>query len=164
MKNIRKHGGCRTFVARSAVVAAILVAAAPAQAGRIEVGVLTCSVAGGFGYILGSRKPMSCIFRHRSGPDEHYHGRITKLGIDIGYTRHTSIVWAVLAPTANFPPASLAGRYGGVTAEATLGAGLGANALIGGSLRSVVLQPLSVQGQTGINFAAGVAGLYLRPD
>ena len=146
------------------VLAASVLASAPAQAARIEVGVLRCSVAAGVGFIIGSRKAVSCVFRHRGGLDEYYQGRITKLGIDIGYTRHTSIVWAVLAPTANLPPASLAGRYGGVTAEATLGAGLGANALIGGSRRSVVLQPISVQGQTGLNVAAGVAGLVLRPE
>ncbi len=146
------------------VLAASVIAATPVQAARIEAGVLRCSVSGGVGFIVGSRKSVSCVFRHRGGPDEYYQGRITKLGIDIGYTRHTSIVWVVLAPTANLPPASLAGRYGGVTAEATLGAGLGANALVGGSRRSVVLQPLSVQGQTGINFAAGVAGLVLRPE
>ena len=136
---------------------------APAQAARVEVGILRCTIGGGIGFVVGSRKPVSCVFRHRSGPEEYYGGRITKIGVDIGITRRTEVVWAVLAPTANPPPASLAGRYGGVTAEATLGAGVGANALIGGSRRSVVLQPLSVQGQTGLNIAAGVAGLVLQP-
>jgi Protein of unknown function (DUF992) len=170
MKKIRKYRDSSTtqiLLMRPiglAVLAASVFASAPAQAARIEVGVLRCSVAAGVGFIIGSRKSVSCVFRHRGGADEYYQGRITKLGIDIGYTRHTSIVWAVLAPTANVPPASLAGRYGGVSAEATLGAGLGANALIGGSLRSVVLQPLSVQGQTGLNVAAGVAGLVLRSE
>jgi hypothetical protein len=41
-------------------------------------------------------------------------------------------------------------------------AGVGANALVGGSNRSVALQPLSVSGQVGLNIAAGVAGLDLR--
>lgn len=135
----------------------------PAQAARIEVGVLRCSVDGGVGYIIGSRKSMDCVFRHRGRPDEVYYGRITKIGLDIGVTKRTEIVWAVLAPTANLPPASLAGRYAGVSAEATLGLGVGANAMIGGSRRSVVLQPLSVQAQRGFDIAAGVAGLVLRP-
>jgi Protein of unknown function (DUF992) len=127
---------------------------------RVEVGVLRCSVDGGVGLIVGSSKAMRCVFRHR-GTDEYYEGRITKVGLDVGFTKRTEIAWAVLAPTANIRPASLAGRFGGVSAEATVGVGVGANALIGGSRRSVVLQPLSVQGQTGLNIAAGVAGLRL---
>ena len=148
----------------AATVAFVSLTAVPAHAARVEVGVLRCTVGGGIGYVIGSRKPVNCVFRHRRGPDEHYRGRITKLGLDIGITRRTEIVWAVLAPTANLPPASLAGRYAGVSAEATLGVGIGANALLGGSRRSVVLQPLSVQGQTGLDIAAGVAGLVLNPD
>lgn len=159
----------RTNAARAPLLAGaitlvmMLLSAIPAEAARVEVGVLRCTVAGGVGYIVGSQKPIDCVFRHRRGPDEIYHGRITKIGLDIGVTRRTEIVWAVLAPTANLPPASLAGRYAGVSAEATIGLGVGANAMIGGSRRSVVLQPLSVQAQKGFDIAAGVAGLVLRP-
>ncbi len=139
----------------------IIAASSPSAAQpRIEVGVLRCSLEGGVGFIVGSSKVMTCEFR-RPGANEFYTGRVTKIGLDVGYTKRTEIAWAVLAPTANIPPASLAGRYAGVSAEATLGVGVGANALIGGSRRSVILQPLSVQGQTGINFAAGIAGLRL---
>ena len=153
----------KTLVRAATLGLTLAAAAQPAKAqARLEVGVLRCSVEGGVGLILGSSKSMHCVFRHR-GVDEHYRGNITKIGLDIGYTRRTEIAWAVLAPTAHVPPESLKGRYGGLSAEATVGVGLGANALIGGSLRSVILQPLSVQGQTGVNFAAGVAGLSLRP-
>lgn len=145
-----------------AIAAAVTMTPAPAAAqARIEVGVLRCNVAAGVGLIVGSRRAMSCVFQ-RSGPDEFYTGRITRVGLDIGVTRRATIVWAVFAPTRALPPASLAGRYGGVSAEATVGVGLGANALIGGSRRSVILQPISVQGQTGLNIAAGVSGLVLR--
>jgi hypothetical protein len=58
---------------------------------------------------------------------------------------------------------ALAGEYGGASAEATVGAGLGANVLVGGSDRTVSLQPVSVQGQAGLNLAVGVSGLTLRP-
>jgi hypothetical protein len=137
-------------------------ASTPANAqARVEVGVLRCTVAGGVGLIVGSSKTMNCVFRRR-GIDETYRGRITKIGIDIGITRRTEISWAVFAPTANVSPASLAGRFGGVSAEATVGLGVGANALVGGSRQSVILQPLSVQGQTGLNIAAGIAGLTLQ--
>lgn len=146
----------------AAVVAGVLVAAAPAYAEpRVEIGVLRCSVEGGVGLIVGSSKGMDCVF-HRRGVNERYRGNVTKIGLDIGFTRRTEIAWAVFATTANIPPASLAGRYAGVSAEATVGLGVGANALIGGSRRSIILQPLSVQGQKGLNIAAGVAGLSLR--
>ena len=155
----RGHG---MGLAGALALAAVLLASVPAEAARVEAGVLRCTVEGGIGLVVGSRKAVSCVFRHRGGADEDYVGRITKIGLDIGFTKRTEIVWAVLAPTANLPPASLAGRYGGVSAEATVGVGVGANALFGGSRRSVVLQPLSVQGQTGLDIAAGVAGLVLR--
>ena len=162
---VRNNDKVRPMVFRSLILAPALLAAfaaatpAAAQA-RVEVGVLRCTVDGGAGLILGSSKAMRCVFRHR-GADEFYSGRVTKIGVDVGFTRRTEIRWAVLAPTANVPPASLAGGYGGVSAEATVGVGVGANALIGGSRRSIILQPLSVQGQTGLNIAGGVTGMRL---
>jgi len=56
----------------------------------------------------------------------------------------------------------LSGNYGGVTAGAAVGVGLGANVLYGGSNNSVALQPLSVEGQVGLNVFGGIAGLELR--
>jgi hypothetical protein len=92
---------------------------------------------------------------------EYYTGSISKLGIDIGVTAGGVMVWLVFAPT-NRPTGALAGSYAGAAAEATIVAGIGANALLGGSNRTVALQPLSLQGQAGLNVAAGVAGLELR--
>jgi len=96
------------------------------------------------------------------GPREVYVGGINKFGLDIGATAGGEMVWAVYAPTTRRFGA-LAGNYSGATAEATVGAGLGANVLVGGSDRTVALQPLSVQGQAGLNVAAGVAELTLHP-
>ena len=111
------------------------------------------------GYIIASTKYLRCHFK-RSGRDEYYRGTVSKFGIDIGSTKQTAISWAVLAPTSNLPPRSLNGNYGGVGAEATVGLGVGANALLGGSSRSIILQPLSVQAQKGgFNLAAGVQSL-----
>jgi len=96
------------------------------------------------------------------GPREVYVGSISKFGLDLGATAGGEMVWAVYAPTTRRFGA-LAGHYGGATAEATVGGGLGANVLIGGSDRTITLQPLSVQGQAGLNVAAGVADFELRP-
>jgi hypothetical protein len=134
----------------------------PQAQSRVEVGVLTCTAAGSTGFIVGSTRDLRCRF-NRQGKDELYRGKISKFGIDIGTTQQAQIAWAVLAPTSNLPPRSLVGGYGGVSAEAPVGVGVGANALIGGSDKSIVLQPLSVQAQQGLNIAAGVASLELRP-
>ena len=145
----------------AAAAAALAFVPSPQAETRVEVGVLTCTASSSTGFIVGSTRDLRCRF-NRNGKDEVYRGRIEKFGIDIGTTQQAQIAWAVLAPTANLPPRSLVGTYGGVSAEATVGVGLGANALIGGSDKSIVLQPLSVQSQQGLNIAAGVASLQLR--
>jgi hypothetical protein len=89
-------------------------------------------------------------------------GSISKFGIDLGATNGGRMVWAVFAPTSARLKGALAGSYAGATAEATVGAGVGANALVGGSNRTITLQPLSVQGQTGLNLAVGVGELRLN--
>jgi hypothetical protein len=145
------------------MLAALATATTVQAQSRVEVGVLTCTARGSTGFIIGSSRELRCRF-NRPGRDEYYRGTIDKFGIDIGSTKQAVISWAVLAPTSNLPSRSLSGNYGGVSAEATVGVGVGANALIGGSQRSIVLQPLSVQAQQGLNIAAGVSQLRLRAD
>ncbi|WP_425417271.1 DUF992 domain-containing protein [Oricola indica] len=131
---------------------------------RVEIGVLDCVVEGGSGFIFGSTKDVSCTYRPADGGvEESYFGAISKFGIDIGKTDASYMTWAVFAPTNDdFAPGALAGDYYGVSAEATAGAGVGANALIGGSGETFSLQPLSVSSQTGLNFALAVSELELR--
>lgn len=150
-----------------AAVAVVAAVATPlpgmAQAGRVKAGTLTCDISGGIGLIITSHKDVSCLFTPTEpGPREVYVGGINKFGLDLGATAGGEMVWSVYAPTTRRFGA-LAGRYSGASAEATVGAGLGANVLVGGSDRTVALQPLSVQGQAGLNVAAGVAELTLRP-
>jgi hypothetical protein len=130
---------------------------------RAKVGTLSCNISAGIGAIIASKKSVACMFTPRQrGPREVYVGSITKFGLDIGTTAGGEMIWAVYAPS-NRRFGALAGHYVGASAEATVGGGVGANVLVGGSNRTVSLQPISVQGQTGINVAAGVAGLELRP-
>lgn len=154
-------------IAITAAALALIALAAPdgAQAqGRVKVGTLACDMSGGIGLIVASRKELRCVFSpsDRGWRREAYVGSVTRLGLDVGATAGGRLVWAVYAPT-NAGRYALAGSYGGASAEATVGAGVGANALAGGSNRTVTLQPLSVQGQAGVSLAAGVAGLELRP-
>ena len=134
---------------------------AVAQQG-VKVGALRCEVSGGLGLIITSSKEMQCVFTSARGHREHYYGTVRKFGLDIGATDKGVLAWDVFAPSAGPKPGALAGDYSGVGASATVGAGVGANALVGGSGSSVTLQPLSVQAQTGLALAAGVAGLTLR--
>jgi hypothetical protein len=148
-----------------AVALALAVAfAGPATAQRVKAGVLTCDVSAGIGLIIGSQKSVSCVFSpDLPGPQEAYFGSMTKFGLDIGITAGGVMVWAVFADTLVRGPGFLAGDYVGASAEATVAAGLGANVLVGGSNRTIALQPVSVSGQLGLNLAIGVADLSLRP-
>lgn len=122
----------------------------------VRIGYLECSIGGGAGYVLGSAKEVDCAFVTTMGsePVDHYRGEIRKLGVDLGFTTRGRLVWAVLAPTAGYHQGSLAGIYQGATAEATVGAGVGANILVGGTSGSIHLQTISVTGQLGLNIAA----------
>jgi hypothetical protein len=135
-----------------------------AENAKVVAGTLTCKGKGSVGLILGSKQTLACSYKPagKSSPKHAYTATITKLGLDIGIKGPSVMVWTVLGSTAELPGEALAGKYAGVSADASIGIGAGANALIGGSKDSVVLQPLSVQGQTGINLAIGVAGLTLK--
>ncbi len=148
-------------LALAAAAALAMVAPAGAQ-GRTKVGVLTCNVAPGIGFVVASQRDMTCVFRpDRRRGREAYVGRITRVGLDVGVTGRGVLAWTVFAPTRALSPYQLAGNYGGASGQATLGVGLGANVLVGGSRDTVALQPLSVQAQTGLNLALGVGNLTL---
>jgi hypothetical protein len=135
---------------------------ADAGGAGVKIGVLSCGIGGGIGYIIGSSKPIDCVFQPAGGGRvEHYEGRIRKFGVDVGVTGQSVVAWAVFAP-GKTKRGGLKGYYAGASAEATALVGLGANVLIGGFKNTINLQPVSVQAQTGINVAAGVTGLRLR--
>jgi len=131
--------------------------------GKIEVGTLTCSGGEGIGLILGSKKAYECTFAPSGGGRrEAYSASVTKVGLDIGFTGKTVMVWTVLAAAQTLAPRALAGTYAGVVADASVGVGGGGKVLVGGSQESIALQPVSVQGQTGLNLAVGVGEMTLR--
>ncbi len=148
-----------------AALAGCLLASAPVNAetavARVKIGTLSCHEKSGWGFIFGSSHALHCTFSNGDRV-ERYEGSISKFGVDVGYQQAGVLVWEVVAPTDRYGPGTLAGHYGGVTAGATLGVGLDANALIGGSTSNIALQPLSIQGNTGLNVAAGIAELTLR--
>ncbi|HZP70928.1 MAG TPA: DUF992 domain-containing protein [Pseudolabrys sp.] len=149
----------KNTIAAMAGLALIALAALPAEA-RVRAGMLTCTVAPGMGFVIGSQKSVNCNFRSVRGWEESYSGHISRLGVDVGFTEGGTIAWAVYAP-AEGGRGALAGSYGGATGEATIGAGLGANVLVGGFQRSIALQPVSVGAQRGLNVGVGIGGLEL---
>ena len=136
----------------------------PQAAGKsgVNVGSLTCHVAGGMGFVFGSSKALSCVFARTDGVGELYAGEIKRFGVDIGYTKDAQMVWLVFAP-GSIAIGALSGEYGGVGAQATVGAGGAVNVLVGGSSKQITLQPVSVEGNLGLNVAAGFAGIVLKP-
>ncbi len=149
----------------TAAAAAVLACspALSAQKAAVQVGLLKCTIAGGMGLIVFSTKKLTCVFdRSDKKPSETYSGEIKKFGIDIGATKVSKLSWAVFAPSqVGNKTGLLAGKYGGVSTEVTIGVGLGANVLVGGSRKSIALQPLSVQAQEGLNVAAAISSLEL---
>ena len=155
---------------RIAYVAALIAAVAlvtitrpaDAQPRRVQVGTLACSLSSSIGLVLGSQRNVNCDFSSSGAPVERYTGTMTRIGLDVGVTTGGAIIWAVFADTDRYA-GMLSGTYAGASGEVSIAAGLGANVLVGGSDTTVALQPVSVQGQVGLNIAAGVGALEIHP-
>jgi len=150
------------FVAPAAA-ALFLTAPASAQGSSVRQGVLTCRTSASVGLVVGSRQRLRCQFKSETGRTQNYVGTIGRLGLDLGVTAGGVMAWAVLASTANIPSGALAGEFVGASGDISVGVGVGANVLVGGTRKSVSLQPLSVEGQVGVNLALGVARMRLSP-
>src|SRR3954449_1228313 len=150
------------FAAFTAALVLCIGGAAQAQ-DRVRVGVLECRGGASVGFIVGSVTHLGCVLRVDGLPDDRYVATIRKVGLDIGITQETALAWGVFAPVNRLGPGDLAGNYAGAQGSASVGVGLGGNVLVGGSNNSIALQPLSVQGQVGLNVAAGLESLELRP-
>jgi hypothetical protein len=156
----------RALIAAIALLGAGVVTASPAFADEagVKAGILTCNESSGWGLVFGSSRTLKCSYAGTPHSHERYSGAITKFGVDIGYLSSAVMVWAVLAPTTDLAPGALGGQYAGATGSATVGGGAGVNVLVGGSGHQIVLQPLSIEGQTGINVAGGIAALKLTAE
>lgn len=152
---------CSTFVA--AFFGLVLTATTPAHA-YVEAGMLSCRSSGPAGFVVLSARVFDCVFAPASGaPPQFYQGTVSRFGAQIGFTNDVALGWIVLAATSRVGAGALAGGYVGVTGGATVGIGVGANGLVGGLNNSFALQPVSVEGQTGLNVIATVTGLDLQP-
>ncbi|MGE0053094.1 MAG: DUF992 domain-containing protein [Hyphomicrobium sp.] len=151
------------LIASALLVAALATPSISAETAKVKAGTLTCKGKGKVGLILGSKETLDCTYNPAgNGPARKLKGTITNIGLDIGVTGKSVMIWTVLGSTTSLPGEALRGNFVGAAADASLGLGAGAKVLVGGNNKSVVLQPLSVQGQTGVNLAVGVAGLKLQ--
>jgi Protein of unknown function (DUF992) len=155
----------RSFLATVALMALTLLipSSARAQSAWTQVGGLSCTLAPTIGLIVISEQRMACQFtpNQPGWPVQNYAGTMTTIGVDLGAIAGGVLGWAVFQSTAGPAFGGLAGTYVGASGEVTLGVGAGANVLIGGSARSVALQPLSLEGTAGLNVQLGVSGLEL---
>jgi hypothetical protein len=147
----------------SLLVASIAASTAQQPIQRVQVGILECRGGASIGFVVGSVTNLGCVLRVDGAPEDRYIATIRKVGLDLGITQESALAWGVYAPVARLGPGDLAGDYAGAQGSATLGVGVGGNVLIGGSNNSIALQPLSVQGQVGVDIAAGLESLELRP-
>ena len=155
----------RALAATSLGAAALLagVALLPGNAVAGPVGQLNCNVSGGVGFVITSRRALNCEYSPSNGAArQHYIGTISRFGLDLGAQGPGRLTWDVVSLGGAVGPGALAGTYTGATASATVGVGVGANALIGGANGGLTLQPLSVESQSGLNVAAGVGSLSLE--
>ena len=129
----------------------------------VRAGILQCQGGQNVGFVVGSVTSLECVFQSEGRRPEPYIATVRRYGLDLGITAQTQLAWAVNAPNSRISRGDLAGNYGGVGANASVGIGGGGNFLVGGPANAYALQPISVQGQTGLNVAAGVAGLELQP-
>ena len=156
----------RSFILAGAALTTLLASFAVANAQsiqRVQVGVLECRGGASIGFIVGSVTNLGCVLRVEGMPEDRYVATIHKVGLDLGITEESALAWGVYAPVARLGPGDLSGNYAGAQGSASVGVGVGGNALVGGSNNSIALQPLSVQGQVGLSVAAGLESLELRP-
>jgi hypothetical protein len=129
----------------------------------VRAGILQCQGGRNVGFVVGSVTGLECVFQSEGRRPEPYIATVRRYGVDLGFTEQTRFSWAVNAPAGRVGRGDLAGDYGGVGANASVVVGFGGNFLVGGPANSYALQPISVQGQTGLNVAAGVADIELQP-
>lgn len=128
-----------------------------------QVGMLKCTLLPSIGFLVGSHQRMNCVFTPNGPyPPQYYTGAINTVGLDVGFSAGGALAWGVYAPTEGPPAGGLAGYYVGGSAEVGVGLGMGANVLFGGSTRTIALQPVSVEGEVGVNLAVGLSKLELR--
>jgi hypothetical protein len=166
MKGMVMRNNClRQYVVSAIlIITALILGPAGAHAQTwVQAGMLRCRLNPSIGFVIFGHQSMECSFQPVSGPVQAYEGAINTVGLDLGVSEGGRFAWAVFGPAAGIPNGALAGEYVGASGDIGLGVGVGANVLVGGSNRSVALQPVSLEGSVALNIVAGLSQLQLRP-
>ncbi len=135
--------------------------------GGIEIGVLTCNSIDGTrrNLLIHSTVQVTCVFKTPEGQESYTGETGIGLGVDLNWNRSETTHFVVLGGTSDtrLGAHSLAGRYVGGKASATFGVGAGAGALGGGGSKNISLQPLALEGSSGLGVAGGLGYLILKP-
>ncbi len=153
---------CGLLTASQALADATPAPSSSAPKAGVQAGFLTCHVASGWGFVLGSSRKLKCVWEPQKGVKYNYTGDVTQFGADIGYHYASVILWTVVTATNDFGAGNLVGTYGGATAQVAVGGGAGVSLLVGGFNHSITLQPLSISGEQGLNAAAGIQAITLK--
>jgi hypothetical protein len=161
---MRNHGLRQYMLLAVFVITALVLEPAGSQAQTwVQAGTLSCRLDPSIGFVIFGHQTMECSFQPVSGPVQAYEGAINTVGIDLGVSEGGRFAWAVFGPASGIPYGALAGEYVGASGDVGIGLGAGANVLVGGSNRSIALQPVSLEGSVALNVVAGLSQLKLRP-
>ena len=154
----------KNFLLAMLSIGALCIAPALAQPQSwAQAGMLRCNLNPSIGFVIFGHQSMECKFQPVSGPVQAYDGAMNTVGLDLGISGGGRFAWAVFGSASGIPNGALAGEYVGASGDIGLGVGVGANVLVGGSNRSVALQPVSLEGSMAVNAVAGLSQLKLRP-
>lgn len=140
------------------------------KAQGLELGRLDCEVVPNSrrNLIISSTALVDCAFRPSSGAATYYRGETgIGLGIDLSVKTEDRFSFVVLTGLSMVPDYSrhpLTGKYYGAEATISLGLGVGAKVLVGGSEKQFSLAPIGGQGTRGTGVSAGAGYLYLEPN
>ena len=130
---------------------------------RIYIGSLTCNVGGSTGYVLGSAKPLDCVFLGKDGVSTaHYSGTIDKVGIDIGYTKAVHTIWRVYSLGSDRAPTQIGGTYVGEQGTVAAGNQAGGNWIYGGPNAEIGMVASGIVKDAGYNLAMGIAEMTIK--
>src|SRR5256884_9223651 len=139
------------------------IASADAAPPVVQAGILQCQGGQNVAFVVGSVTNLECVFQSERRRAEPYIATVRRYCVDLGFTDQTRLTWAVNAPSSRISRGELAGNYGGVGANASVGIGGGGNFLVGGPPHAYAPQPISLQGQTRLNVPPRVARPRMPP-
>ena len=141
------------------------VATAKADTNPIGAGTLTCERVKGSGtnLIVHSTAEIRCVFKHKTGVEEHYRGETgVALGVELQWHDSDKLTFTVIGASVEGGKHALSGKYFGTRMAAAVAHGGGAKILIGGRDHRIQLKPAILQSK-GFGASVGLGYMNLEP-